>query len=82
MWSDDTGPQVLYLGNIFVISTGFIIFPGRIGENKPAKRFFIVKVPVYEDFYEPDKEETSDAIMNVEVFLNDVEAYLKQHGIL
>ena len=36
----------------------------------------------YEDFYEPDKEETSDAIMNVEVFLNDVKAYLKQQGIL
>ena len=30
----------------------------------------------YEDFYEPDKEETSDAIMDVEVFLNDVKAYL------
>ena len=36
----------------------------------------------YEDFYEPDREETSDAIISVEVFLNDVEAYLKQHGIL
>ena len=36
----------------------------------------------YEDFYEPDKEETSDAIMDVEVFLNDVKAYLKQQGIL
>ena len=36
----------------------------------------------YEDFYEPDKEETCDAMMNVEVFLKDVEAYLNQQGIL
>ena len=35
----------------------------------------------YEDFYEPDKEETYDAIISVEAFLNDVKAYLKQKGI-
>ena len=36
----------------------------------------------YEDFYVPDKEETQDAIISVEVFLNDVKAYLRQEGIL
>ena len=36
----------------------------------------------YEDFYEPDIEETSDAIISVEAFLKDVEAYLKKQGVL
>lgn len=36
----------------------------------------------YEDFYEPDKEETSDIIQKVEGFLRDAEAYLKSQGVI
>ena len=35
----------------------------------------------YEDFYEPDKEETSDIISKVEAFLKDVEAYLQCQNV-
>lgn len=30
----------------------------------------------YEDFFEPDKDETADVIAKVEIFLGDVEKYL------
>lgn len=36
----------------------------------------------YEDFYEPDKEETADIISKVEVFLKDTNAYLLGLGII
>lgn len=36
----------------------------------------------YEDFYEPEKEETSEMIAKVEMFLNDVKNYLKKQSIL
>ena len=36
----------------------------------------------YEDFYEPDEEETYDTIVKVEAFLKDVEAYLRSKDII
>ena len=36
----------------------------------------------YEDFYEPDKEETADIIDKVEVFLKDIRIYLQNSGVL
>lgn len=36
----------------------------------------------YEDFYEPDSEETADTIIKVEIFLKDAEAYLRSQGII
>ncbi len=36
----------------------------------------------YEDFYVANKEETLDIISKVETFINDVENYLKQKGII
>jgi uncharacterized protein (UPF0332 family) len=36
----------------------------------------------YEDFYEPDEEETYDTIVKVEAFLKDVEAYLRNKDII
>ena len=36
----------------------------------------------YEDFYEPDKEDTKEIIDSVRTFLREVSNYLKQQGIL
>ena len=36
----------------------------------------------YEDFYEPDEEETYDTIVKVEAFLKDVEGYLRSKDII
>ena len=36
----------------------------------------------YEDFYEPDEEETYDTIVKVEAFLKDVEAHLRSKDII
>lgn len=36
----------------------------------------------YEDFYEPDEEETADMIDKVELFLQDVKVYLTDRGII
>jgi len=36
----------------------------------------------YEDFYEPDKEETEDIISKVYSFLKDTETYLQCQGVL
>ena len=36
----------------------------------------------YEDFYEPDEEETYDTIIKVEAFLKDVEGYLRSKDII
>ena len=36
----------------------------------------------YEDFYEPDGEETYDTIIKVEAFLKDVEVYLRNKDII
>lgn len=36
----------------------------------------------YEDFYEPEKEETADTIEQVEIFLKDAETYLRSQGII
>ena len=36
----------------------------------------------YEDFYEPDKEETADTIAKVEIFLKDTEDYLRCQSII
>ena len=36
----------------------------------------------YEDFYEADKDETSETIAKVETFLKDVEVYLKDKAVI
>lgn len=36
----------------------------------------------YEDFYEPNREETEDVISKVDVFLADTETYLKTQSII
>lgn len=36
----------------------------------------------YEDFYEPEKEETADTIKQVETFLKDAEAYLRSQNVI
>ena len=36
----------------------------------------------YEDFYEPDKEETLDVMLSVEEFLKEIEVYLQKQGVL
>ena len=36
----------------------------------------------YEDFYEPEEEETADTINKVELFLKDAEAYLRAQFVI
>ena len=36
----------------------------------------------YEDFYEPDEEDTKEIIDSVRMFINDVNNYLKEFNVL